>query len=189
LISIILIKSMNLTATDYILLAYLNSSALYAYRLNEILGDESVDSWCQYSIPHLYYSLRKLEKNGWAVSETKKVRSRPAQKIYSLTDKGKGAIEDVKNGTFLIEEKEYFQFDLLLGLAEKLGLEEQDLKRLTEKRIEFLRDLLAGVQADFREMELNDKKLSAGEQLAIKHRIRFLKSEIDFYRKSIKELK
>ncbi len=180
---------MKLNPTDYILLAYLNNSPVYAYHLQEILSQESVDTWCQYSIPHLYYSLRRLEKHGLVKSEQKKIKSRPPQKIYSLTELGERAIREIKKESALIQSEDYFPFDLLIGLSEKLGIKNVDLARLIEQRIDFLRGLLAQVQADFRARELQESSISMGEQMAIKHRIRFLKNEIDFYRKSLKDLK
>ena len=63
---------MELTATDYILLAYLNTNSVHTYRLAEILSLDRVDSWSRFSVPHLYYSLRRLKQQGLVEIEPKK---------------------------------------------------------------------------------------------------------------------
>jgi DNA-binding PadR family transcriptional regulator len=180
---------MKLNSTDYILLAYLKSSPLHVYRLAEILQDDGIDSWSQYSIPHLYYSLRRLKKDGLVEIKEKPAKSRPPQKIYSLSTEGKSLLEQLEIDDSLISGDQYFQFDMVLGLSEKLGFKKEKLLNLVTKRIESIQKTLIRVQDMFKERELEAGKLSAGERIAFKHRIRFLKSEIDFYRKSLKELK
>jgi hypothetical protein len=56
-----------------------------------------------------------------------------------------------------------------------------------EKKITHLQKTLSTVQENFREKELQSEKVYVGERVAFKHRIRFLKGEIDFYKKSLKE--
>ena len=185
----IIIEIMQLSSTDYILLAYLNTGPVYTYRLAEILREESIDSWSKYSVPHLYYSLRRLLKNGLVNVDTKTAKSRPPQKVYSLSRKGKALLNNLEGRLDLIEADQFFPFDLLLGLSERLGIETNKLPGLIEARLEKIRKTLADVQEKFREIELKSETLGAGERIAFKHRIRFLKSEMDFYRKCLKEFK
>ena len=180
---------MKLSSTDYILLAYLNSGPLYAYSLGEILRNDSVDTWSKYSIPHLYYSLRRLLKNGLVNMETKTAKSRPPQKVYSLSRKGKTLLENLNSAKDLIDEDQFFPFDLLLGFSNKLGIKSKQISELIEARLERLRNTLAEVQEKFRERELKSETVGQGERIAFKHRIRFLKGEIDFYRKCLKDFK
>ena len=98
---------MQLSSTDYILLAYLNTGSFYAYRLAEILRQESIDSWSQYSVPHLYYSLRRLLKNGLVEVEIKTAKARPPQKVYSLSRKGKNLLDKLAERLDFIRKRRH----------------------------------------------------------------------------------
>lgn len=178
---------MKLNPTDYIIMAYLKGAPMHVYKLSEILKQDKIDSWAQYSVPHLYYSLRRLKENGLVSVENKREKSRPVQKIYSLTSEGKRLLESIQKDPELIEDNQFFAFDLLVGFAERLGLSGKIVKAMIEKKIAHLQDALGEVQENFREKELHPGKVYAGERVAFKHRIRFLKGEIEFYKKSLKE--
>ncbi len=178
---------MKLNPTDYIIMAYLKGSPMHVYKLSEILKKDKIDSWAQYSVPHLYYSLRRLKENGLVSIENKKEKSRPVQKIYSLTSEGKKLLESIQKDPELIEDDQFFAFDLLIGFAERLELSDKKVKAMIEKKITHLQTALGQVQENFREKELNSEKVYGGERVAFKHRIRFLKGEIEFYKKSLKE--
>jgi len=180
---------MKLNPTDYILLAYLNSAPIYTYKLAEILEKDKIDAWGKYSIPHLYYSLRRLKTADLVSIELQRKKSLPPQKVYSLTEKGRDILKNIGIDGNLITDETYFNFDLFLGLAEKLGIDEGELGNVINKRIDKLRTSLTAVQKKFREKELSGAPISPGEKLAFQHRVRFLKGEIDFYKKSLKEFK
>jgi DNA-binding PadR family transcriptional regulator len=178
---------MKLNPTDYIIMAYLKGSSMHVYKLSEILKQDKIDSWVQYSVPHIYYSLRRLRENGLVSIEKKREKSRPVQKIYSLTAEGRRLLESIQKEPELIEDDQFFTFDLLIGFAERLGLNDKKVKSMFEKKIAHLQRTLGIVQENFREKELHSEKVYVGERVAFKHRIRFLKGEIDFYKKSLKE--
>jgi DNA-binding PadR family transcriptional regulator len=178
---------MNLNPTDYIIMAYLKGAPMHVYKLSEVLKQDKIDSWAQYSVPHLYYSLRRLKENGLVSIEKKKEKSRPVQKIYSLTPEGQGLLESIQKDPELIEDDQFFAFDLLIGFAERLGLNNNKVKSMMEKKIDHLQKTLIKVQENFREKELHSDQVHIGERVAFKHRIRFLKGEIEFYKKSLKE--
>lgn len=170
-------------------MAYLKSAPMHVYKLSEKLKEDKVDSWIQYSIPHIYYSLRRLKENGLVSVEIKSAKSKPAQKIYSLTDNALKLLDGLKEDDELISSEQFFPFDLIIGLAQRLEIPGKQLRKMIESRIDFLKSRLEGVQRDFRTRETGSQNMSGGERLAFQHRIRFLKGEIDFYRKNLKEFK
>lgn len=180
---------MKLTPTDYLLMAHLRAEPTYTYNLADKLHSEGVDLWCRFSDSHLYYTLRKLLKNNLVKVDVKAVKGRPPQKIYSLTVDGEDVLDQVVNSVELIQSDQYFEFDLLLGLATRLGIDDNQLVNMITERIDFLRELLDRIQGKFREKELQSGGMSSGEKIAYQHRIRFFKNEIEFYRKSLKGLK
>ena len=180
---------MKLTPTDYLLLAHLRAEPTYTYNLADKLHSEGVDLWCRFSDSHLYYTLRKLLKNNLVEVEVKPIKGRPPQKIYSITGEGEDVLDQLVNSDELVQSDQYFEFDLLLGLANRLGLDDTRLVNMITERIDFLRELLDQIQDKFREKELQSGGISSGEKIAYQHRIRFFKNEIDFYRKSLKGLK
>ncbi|MFH2055411.1 MAG: helix-turn-helix transcriptional regulator [bacterium] len=168
---------MRITKTDLLLLALLDKAPAYAWRLDELLREMRADLWAEYSRPHLYYALRKLEREGYA--ELVGSSEQELRRIYALTEKGRALLVSHEAGSELAYEHTAFSFDLLLGFAESFGAGRDDFSSLLEARREALERELEATQELWRSAEIAGD-LQFGRLAVIRHRIKFLKSELDF---------
>ena len=183
------IEAMRPTQTDYMILAYLKDGPEHGYRLIERMKKDNLKSVIGFSVPNIYYALRRLHATGAIKLKIKKNRLRPDQKIYSLTDSGERILSEFLQDRLLYDQQVHFRTDLIFLLAEKTQLDVSDAKAVIERRIENLSADLEMIQETWRESDTTGRQTSAMREIAFRHQIRFLKNEIDFYKKSLKELK
>jgi len=180
---------MTPTQTDYIVLAYLAEGPRHGYRLVEQLEEDNVGSVLSFSTPSVYVSLRRLHRAGAVKLKIQKGRDRPDQKVYSITDKGRDLLGGLISNDAVFAQRVRFSSDLAFVLAEKLNLRKSQLRDAIERRIATLTTELTETQAAWRESETDRGGSDGISEIAFRHQIRFLKNEIDFYRKLRKELK
>lgn len=168
---------MRITRTDLIILALLSEKQSYGWEIDTDLGAMGANLWAEYSRPHLYYALRKLEKHGYL----KLLAPKPHElkRLYQLTDKGRQALTDQKTTAQLHYNRVFFDFDLLLGLAGQFRGGSRKFHALLEERRDSLQQDLDTIQQLWQEAELSGQ-ISFGRRAVMRHRIKFLKSELDF---------
>jgi len=180
---------MKPTLTDYIILAYLLESPLHGYKLVEKMQSEKLDIIASFSIPNIYTALRKLHKNDLVHMEIKRSDTRPDQKIYALTDDGRTLLNNFFEDESISNQEIRFTSDLVFLLAEKSNKDRTATAGAIEKRLNFLIDNLTRAQDALRELQAESAGKPMATETAFQHQIRFLKHEIDFYRKLLKDLK
>jgi DNA-binding PadR family transcriptional regulator len=168
---------MPITRTDLIILAFLSEKPSHGWEIDRQLVQMGANFWAEYSRPHLYYALRKLQEEG--LLELVKPEKVELKKQYRVTDQGKSLLQDGETLAQLTLGRTYFDFDLLLGFSARLGGSAVRFRELLERRQERLQTELSGVQQVWQQAELSGE-LAFGTQAVIKHRIKFLKSELEF---------
>lgn len=167
---------MRITRTDLIILALLTEKPSYGWELDAILSSMGASFWAEYSRPHLYYALRKLEKHGYV--ELLPAQKHELKRLHQLTQKGRQALADEEAVAQLHYNPVYFDFDLLLGLAGQFGTG-KDLAEVISARRRALQEELDRIQELWQKAELSGG-ISFGRRAVMRHRIKFLKSELDF---------
>jgi DNA-binding PadR family transcriptional regulator len=170
------------------ILAYLAEAPEHGYRLVERMRQDDLQLLSDFSVPNIYHALRKLHRNEAVELRIKKSRARPDQKIYSITQKGREMLAGFLTDDSLHDQRIRFRSDLVLVLERKLGLDPPQVADALTIRIDKLSEALEGVQASLRDSQTVEGGLSPIGEIAFRHQIRFLKSEIDFYRKALREL-
>lgn len=168
---------MPITRTDLIILAFLSERTSHGWEIDRQLIQIGANFWAEYSRPHLYYSLRKLLREGLLEPVSSEHQER--RKQYRLTAEGKALLRDGEVATKLFHNKVFFDFDLLLGFSLHLGGTSVSLKELLGRRQEALQGELSGVQEVWQKSEQSGE-MAFGKLAVIKHRIKFLKSELEF---------
>lgn len=107
----------------------------------------------------LYAHLKKLQKEGWVVAQIETQESRPARRVFSITDTGQAELQRWLGEP--VSKTRDIRLDFLLKLytarqhkpelAEKLVNEQ---RQVCESFIESLQEQLAGEENDFRRLVL-----------------------------------
>jgi DNA-binding PadR family transcriptional regulator len=180
---------MTPTQTDYIILAYLAEAPEHGYRLIERMKQDNLQLVSDFSVPNVYHSLRRLHRNGAVELKTRKGTARPDQKVYSLTDLGREMLSRFFEHDPLYNQRTRFRSDLIFALGGKLRFENAEIADAVGRRLESLSADLRDVQTALRDSQSVEGGVSPVAEIALRHQVRFLKNEIDFYRRLLKELK
>ncbi|MFZ2455377.1 MAG: PadR family transcriptional regulator [Candidatus Altiarchaeia archaeon] len=120
------------------LLGMLTEKPMHAYEIETSINERSMRDWTEISMSSVYKLLNKLEKEGLLKSSVELSNKNVAQKVYSLTPKGKKGVKDKVIDLLSEPEKMVYQVDLatshmwLLNKKEALVCLEKYEKRLTE---------------------------------------------------------
>jgi DNA-binding PadR family transcriptional regulator len=168
---------MQLTRTDLLLLAFLSEKPCHVWEIDRSLVSIGAHLWVEYSRPHLYYALRKLKKEGLVALVA--ADEKKSKKEYGITAKGKGALKDKEVLSLLLYNPTRFDFDLILGMADRFKGGNMKLAEVLEQRQEALQNELSEIQEVWQKAE-QQGGMTFGRAAVIKHRIKFLKSELEF---------
>ena len=130
----------------YALLGLMRDEPMHGYRVKEAF-DRRVGSLWGLTRPQIYQTLNALERVGLLTSHGERVGSRPARRIYTLTDLGRRAFERWLDSGSVCRPRP-FRADLLLRL---LFVRERDVAPIAaaleraEQRALQLVDRIAGV--------------------------------------------
>ncbi len=160
-----------------LLLALLSEGPSYGWQLDERLKARRADLWAEYSRPHLYYSLRKLNRHGYL--EPQAGDQPETRRVYALTAKGRQMLAEPQAVAGLLDQHTAFNIDLLLSFPTEFGGERDDFEELLAARRDLLEQELAATQELWRQAEIAGN-LQFGRLAVIRHRIKFLKSELDY---------
>ena len=85
----------RLTTPDLVLLSLLSEKPRHGYDIVAELERREVRDWAGVSRPQVYYSLKKLAKQGMiAPLETREVSAGAERQVYAVTGTGSGALRD-----------------------------------------------------------------------------------------------
>lgn len=168
---------MSITRTDLIILAFLSEQPAHGWDIDRRLIEMGADLWAEYSRPNLYYALRKLEKSG--LIEKDKADKSSSRKSYRVTNKGQSSLREGVNLHQFSAGRTYFDFDLLLGFSRQLHSNESEFLELLKARQEEMEIELDRAQEVWQKAEM-ESGVPFGRMAVMRHRIKFLKSEIEF---------
>ncbi len=165
-----------LTRTDLIVLALLSHEPAHAWEIDRRLQDKCAHLWAEYSRPHLYYSLRKLEEAGLVARADDENSNR---KVYGVTANGRAELKKDENRELLMARRAYFDFDLTLAFADVFAPEQQEFAEFLAQRRALIEEELEETQEYWQQAEMSGEE-PFGTIAVMRHRIKFLKSELDF---------
>ena len=168
---------MAITRTDLIILAFLSEQPAHGWDIDRRLIEAGADLWAEYSRPNLYYALRKLERSG--LIEKDKTEKNAMRKSYRATSKGQSALRESVNLEQFASGRTYFDFDLILGFSRQLQSQSSEFQALLKKRLEEMESELDRAQEVWQRAEMSSG-VPFGRIAVMRHRIKFLKSEIEF---------
>ena len=114
-----------------ILLGILLDGKTHAYRLNEYVT-HAMSLYADIKKSTVYYTLEKLEKDGYVEHETEREGKRPERRVYQITGKGKSYFRQLLRNNLSEFTRTYFNDDI--GIAFMNQLSTSEARELLEKK-------------------------------------------------------
>ncbi|GFR39346.1 hypothetical protein PRECH8_26420 [Insulibacter thermoxylanivorax] len=81
--------------TDLIILALLRSRPMHGYEIQQAIQLSRMDEWTNLLSGSIYYSLNKLEQEGYIRTEAEERTGARLRKIYAITDRGEERFKEL----------------------------------------------------------------------------------------------
>jgi DNA-binding PadR family transcriptional regulator len=136
------------SAKELFVLGRVSSRPVHGHEIMRTLAESNADLWVELSEKHVYYILRKLERDGLVTSQEQPGQGRPARKVFAITPAGRAAFAQMMAAESLIESVPYSEFDVVFGmLAYTSALTAAEKTAILERRRASLRSIVARAQA------------------------------------------
>jgi DNA-binding PadR family transcriptional regulator len=131
----------NTSAKELFVLGRLLSRPTYGHEIMRTLAESRADLWVELSEKHVYYILKKLERDGLVDADVQQEGSRPARKVFTITAAGRTEFARLMSASQLIESVPYSEFDVVFGmLAYTDTLTPAEKTAVLERRAAHLRE-------------------------------------------------
>ncbi|HEY5517782.1 MAG TPA: PadR family transcriptional regulator [Coriobacteriia bacterium] len=104
------------SAKELFILGRVSIRPTYGHEIMRTLRESRADLWVELSEKHVYYILRKLDREGLVTASETRTGNLPARKVYAITDAGRDALAGMMGADSLIGAVPYSEFDVLLGM-------------------------------------------------------------------------
>ena len=136
------------SAKELFVLGRVSSRPTHGHEIMRTLAESQASLWVELSEKHVYYILRKLERDGLVTAEEQRESGRPARKVFSATSAGREAFARMMAAESLIESMPFSEFDVVAGmLGYTDALTDAEKTAILARRREFLRGLVARAKA------------------------------------------
>ncbi len=138
----------SVSAKELFVLGRLSMRPTHGHEIMHTLAESRADLWVELSEKHVYYILKKLERDGLVSVEVQRDGARPARRVYSVTPEGLRAFERLMRAEGFIEAMPYSEFDVVFGmLAYTDRLKPAEKTAILERRAAHLGALIADATA------------------------------------------
>lgn len=171
-----------LSNVETILLNLIKSKPSYAYEVEKRIEEKGIRKWVKIGAPTVYQVLDRLCKKGLLEYSTEKEGNMPPRKRYQITAKGDQLFKQTARK--LLENNEYYYFDLTLGLASRHLLDDGEFQSAVRERLNKLNAFLDGFNERFEKArELYPEKRHLVREYLLSH----YKLEQEFLKKLLEE--
>lgn len=111
---------MNFSPAECLVMGLLHSGARYGHEIDKYMEQMKIRYWTKTNRATIYQTLQRIERKGWVTSETEVVGNMPRRKIYTLTPKGKKALQEMVFAGLASQEIVTFDYSIAIGWLEVL---------------------------------------------------------------------
>lgn len=127
------------SAKELFVLGRVSSRPTHGHEIMRTLAESNAGLWLELSEKHVYYVLRKLEREGLVVVDEQREGGRPVRRVFSITPSGRAAFARMMTADSLIESVPYSEFDVVFGmLAYTDELSDAEKSDVLQRRRDFL---------------------------------------------------
>ena len=171
---------------SHAILGFLEYQPMSGYNLKKHF-DRSVAHFWSATQSHIYKSLETLESEGMVRSQMIPQEGKPNQKQYQITDMGRTELRRWLSTPLPVEHP---RSAWLIQVFFAHNLANEEIARLFEKRIEYLRSFLSQLRNAQKTMDENYKKMDVKRlqslwQLTLDYGIDYYQNEINWLEKTL----
>jgi len=104
------------SAKELFILGRISLRPTHGHEIMRTLRESHADQWVELSEKHVYYILRKLDRDGLVAATEERIGNLPARKVYAITDSGRTALAEMMAADNLVHTLAYSDFDVVLGM-------------------------------------------------------------------------
>lgn len=160
-----------------LLLGLLSESDMHGYKLNEYV-EQAMRLHTDIKKSTVYYTLERLEKDGYVRQETERVGRRPERRVYKITGKGKEYFLDLLRRHLSDYTRKYYADDIGIAFMDRLPADE--LRRLLTEKREKVQSVLKDLRAQ--------PKQGENSRYVVSHNIAHLEADLAWIYNILMEL-
>ena len=160
-----------------LLLGLLSETDMHGYGLNEYVN-QAMKLYTDIKKSTIYYTLDKLENEGYIDHEIEREGRRPERRVYKITSKGKEYFLELLRRHLSDYTRTYYADDIGISFMHRLPADE--VRRLLTEKRENIRAALK----DFREQPKNDEN----RRYVVSHNIAHLEADLAWIYNILMEL-
>lgn len=82
-----------MTDAELTILSLVSEGARYGYEIQQLIDERGLREWLSVGFASIYYILNRLERQKLIISEMRTGGAIPAQRVYQITDAGRGVLQ------------------------------------------------------------------------------------------------
>ena len=161
-----------------ILLGILLGGKMHGYRLNEYVT-HTMSLYTDIKKSKVYFTLGKLEKDGYIEHEIEREGKRPERRVYQITEEGKSHFLQLLRGNLGEFTRAYFNDDI--GIAFMNQLPAREVRELLEKK----RGMIKSSLDQFKEVPDH----GGNWQYVINHNVSHLEADLTWIDSTLNDIK
>lgn len=133
---------MKINNKEIALLGLLNEKPMHGYEIEHEIYQREMRYWTEISMSSIYKVLKKLEEKGFVKTEVKLTQNNVAQKINTITQKGKAALKEKVCSFF--KDFDHHRWELDLAISNLYVLKPQEAGKCISAYIDKMEELFKG---------------------------------------------
>lgn len=177
-----------MTPRDLLILGFVSRRPTYGHEIKQRILNTHAEEWVKVSQPHIYYVLEKLRKAGYLSSKEERVGNTPPRTVYTITEKGHGALKTMLRSDKFLHEDYCFDFYVvlaMLGFTRQLSADES--LAVIRKRKKMIDGLISGMAGSLESHEATTYYGPIARAI-YDHRLKTLKNEQKWLNNLISEI-
>jgi len=128
--------------TNLIILSLLRMKSMHGYEIQQLIQTSRIDTWTNLLSGSIYYSLNKMEQEGFIQTEAEERTGARLRKIYAITDKGELLFQELIRST-LTSPPHSVKSDFSLGLSWIESIPKNEAIQLLQQNLHSIEQTLA----------------------------------------------
>lgn len=106
----------TVSSKELFILGRVSLRPTHGHEIMTTLRASHADLWVELSEKHVYYVLKKLQRDGLIASNEQRGDRLPARKVYAITEPGRTALAEMLSADILVQATPYSEFDVVFGM-------------------------------------------------------------------------